>query len=293
MRDVVGVIGLGAMGGAIIRNIAASQRQAVGYDLDPEKQKEATADNIEIEGSVAALAERVPVIITSLPNPKAVIAVAKEIAASKAEKRIVIEASTLALDDKIEFQRILTEAGHTALDCTLSGTGAQAKRGDLAVYASGEEAIVESLRPLFASFTRETHYVGVFGNGSRMKYVANHLVAIHTVATAEAMVLGMKAGLDPKHIVELVKSGVGNSRIFELRAPLMAENRYQPAQSTIAMWQKDLSVISDYINKIGCAAPVFTATMPVYAAAFAHGHLEDDAASVCDALEIMSGIERK
>jgi putative dehydrogenase len=293
MRDVVGVIGLGAMGGSIVRNIAASQRQAVGFDLDPVKINEATADGIDVEPSVAALAERVPVVITSLPSPKAVIAVAKEIAASKAKNLTVIEASTLALEDKFEFQRILTEAGHTPLDCTLSGTGAQAKTGDLAVYASGDEKLVEQLRPLFSSFTRQLHYVGPYGNGSKMKYVANLLVAIHNVASAEAMVLGMKSGLDPKHLVELVKSGVGNSRIFELRAPLMAENRYQPAQSTIFMWQKDLSVISDYINKIGCAAPVFTATMPVYAAAFAHGHLHDDAASVCDVLEIMSGIERK
>ena len=293
MREVVGVVGLGAMGGAIIRNIAASQRQAFGFDLDPAKVKELGAENIEATTSVAALAESVPVIITSLPSPKAVIAVAKEIAASKAKNLVVIEASTLALDDKFEFQRILAEAGHTAVDCTLSGTGAQAKTGDLAVYASGDEKIVESLRPLFSSFTRQTHYVGVYGNGSKMKYVANLLVAIHNVSAAEAMVLGMKSGLDPKHLVELVKSGVGNSRIFELRAPLMAENRYQPAQSTIAMWQKDLSVISDYINKIGCAAPVFTATMPLYAAAFAHGHLEDDAASVCEVLEIMSGVERK
>ena len=293
MRETVGVIGLGAMGGAIIRNVAASQREAIGFDLDEEKIKQATADGIDIESSVAALAERVPVLITSLPSPKAVVAVAKEIAASKAKNLIVIEASTLALEDKFEFQRILAEAGHTAVDCTLSGTGAQAKTGDLAVYASGDEKIVESLKPMFSSFTRQTHYVGVYGNGSKMKYVANLLVAIHNVSAAEAMVLGMKAGLDPHDLVELVKSGVGNSRIFELRAPLMADNNYQPAQSTIAMWQKDLSVISDYINKIGVAAPVFTATMPLYAAAFSHGHLHDDAASVCEILEIMSGVERK
>lgn len=293
MREVVGVVGLGAMGGSIIRNVAASQRQAFGFDIDATKIEELAADGIDTESSVAALAERVPVLVTSLPNPKAVIAVAHEIAASKAKDLIVIEASTLTLEDKYEFQRILAEAGHTAVDCTLSGTGAQAKVGDLAVYASGDEKIVEGLAPLFSSFTRQMHYVGVYGNGSKMKYVANLLVAIHNVASAEAMVLGMKSGLDPHHLVELVKSGVGNSRIFELRAPLMADNNYQPAQSTIAMWQKDLSVISEYINKIGCAAPTFTATMPVYAAAFAHGHLEDDAASVCHALEIMSDIERK
>jgi putative dehydrogenase len=293
MREVVGVIGLGAMGGSIIRNIAASQRQAFGFDLDAEKVKALNADNIEATGSVAALAEKVPVIITSLPSPKAVIAVAKEIAASNAKNLVVIEASTLALEDKFEFQRILTEAGHIPVDCTLSGTGQQAKTGDLAVYASGDEKVCEGLRPLFASFTRQMHYVGAYGNGSKMKYVANLLVAIHNVASAEAMVLGMKAGLDPKHIVELVKSGVGNSRIFELRAPLMAENRYQPAQSTIYMWQKDLSVIGDYIAKTGVVTPVFNSTLPVYASAFAHGHLNDDAASVCHVLELASGLERK
>jgi 3-hydroxyisobutyrate dehydrogenase-like beta-hydroxyacid dehydrogenase len=280
------------MGGAIIRNIAASQRKAVGYDIDAQRMKEANADGIDVEAGVAALAERAPVVITSLPSPKAVIEVAKDIAASKAKNLTVIEASTLALDDKYEFRRILEEAGHTALDCTLSGTGAQAKTRDLAVYASGDEKSVEQLRPLFASFTRQLHYVGEYGNGSKTKYVANLLVAIHNVSTAEAMVLGMKAGLDPHRLVELISSGAGNSRMFEMRAPLMADNNYQPAQSSIAMWKKDLSVINDYLNKIGCAAPLFATAMPLYAAAFANGHLDDDAASICEILEAMSGVKR-
>ena len=292
MTETVGVVGLGVMGGAIIRNIATSQRKVSGFDIDERRVKEATADGIDVEGSIAALAERVSVVITSLPSPKAVIAVAKEIASSKGKGLTVIEASTLALEDKFEFQRILAEAGHTALDCTLSGTGAQAKTGDLAVYASGDQVLVETLRPLFSSFTRQLHYVGAYGNGSKMKYVANLLVAIHNVSAAEAMVLGMKSGLDPHHLVELVASGAGTSRMFEMRAPLMADNKYQPAQSSIAMWQKDLSVINDYVNKIGCAAPLFATAMPLYAAAFANGHLEDDAASICRILEMMSGVKR-
>jgi putative dehydrogenase len=292
MSEVIGVIGLGVMGGAIVRNIASSQRKAIGFDIDKRRLQEAVTDGIEIESSTAALAERASILITSLPSPKAVLEVAKEVAAFKAGSLIVVEASTLALEDKFEFQRILAEAGHKAVDCTLSGTGAQAKVRDLAVYASGDETIVDSLRPLFATFTRKLNYVGAYGNGSKMKYVANLLVAIHNVSTAEAMVLGMKSGLDPHLLVELVSSGAGNSRMFEMRAPLMADNNYQPAQSSIAMWQKDLSVINDYVNKIGCAAPLFAAVMPLYAAAFANGHLEDDAASICEILEAMSGIKR-
>jgi putative dehydrogenase len=293
MREVVGIVGLGAMGGAIIRNVSASQRQTVGFDIDPAKIKQATDDGIDVEKSVAALAERVPVILTSLPKPEAVIAVAKEIAASNAKNLVVIEASTLALKDKYAFQEILAEAGHTAVDCTLSGTGAQAIVGDLAVYASGDEAVVEQLRPLFESFTRQTHYVGPYGNGSKMKYVANLLVAIHNVSTAEAMVLGMKSGLDPHQLVELATSGAGNSRMFEMRGPMIADNNYYPAQSSITMWEKDLSVIGDYIAEIGCAAPLFSATLPLYASASAHGLQEADGVSVCKILEMMSGIERK
>ena len=99
----------------------------------------------------------------------------------------------------------------TLLDCPLSGTGAQAVTRDLAVYASGEEAAFGRCREIFAGFARATHYLGAFGNGSRMKFVANLLVAVHNVAAAEAIVLGTKAGLDPQRILEVIGSGAGNS----------------------------------------------------------------------------------
>ena len=103
---------------------------------------------------------------------------------------------------------------------------------------------------MFAGFTRAVHDLGAFGNGSRMKYVANLLVAIHNVASAEAMVLGIKAGLPPQLIFDLVKTGAGNSRIFELRAPMMVKNDYGDATMKIAVWQKDMDVIGGYARKI-------------------------------------------
>ena len=107
------------------------------------------------------------------------------------------------------------------LDCPLSGTGAQARTKDLVVYASGDAQAIQGLMPVFADFSRQAHDLGAFGNGMKMKFVANLLVAIHNVASAEAMVLGMKAGLDPAQIFKLIQSGAGNSRVFELRAPMM------------------------------------------------------------------------
>ena len=110
------------------------------------------------------------------------------------------------------------------LDCPVSGTGSQARTGDLVIYASGDPKAVAKVKPMFAGFSRKLYDVGAFGNGSKMKYVANLLVAINNVASAEAMVIGMKAGLDPKIIFEMISNGAGNSRVFELRAPMMVKN---------------------------------------------------------------------
>jgi len=189
----------------------------------------------------------------------------------------------------------LRAAGHVLLDCPLSGTGAQAKVRDLVVYASGDSASIAALKPLFSGFARQAHDLGAFGNGTRMKFVANLLVAIHNVASAEAFVLGMKAGLDPHQILDLISIGAGNSRVFELRGPLMAANHYGGDNVTmkVSVWQKDMSVIGDFARSVGCPTPLFSATEAIYAAALSTGHAADDTASVCAVLETMAGVKRR
>jgi putative dehydrogenase len=136
------------------------------------------------------------------------------------------------------------------------------------------------------------HDLGAYGNGSRMKYVANLLVAIHNVASAEAMVLGMKAGLDPQVVHDLVTAGAGNSRVFELRAPMMVKNKYDAATMKIKIWQKDMDVIGAYAAALGVPTPLFSATIPVYASAMSTGPGMHDTAAVCAVLEAMAGVRR-
>ena len=136
------------------------------------------------------------------------------------------------------------------------------------------------------------HDLGALGNGSRMKYVANLLVAINNVAAAEAMVLGMKAGLAPQTIYDMVRSGAGNSRIFELRGPMMVRNRYDDPTMKVALWQKDMQVIGEFAAALGCPTPLFSATQPIYDAALAAGHGLHDTASVCAVLEARAGVKR-
>ena len=226
MNKTVGIVGLGIMGGAIARNLVDRGWRVIGFDTDTAKCAELAAAKIVIAESVEQLTRDAPAIMTSLPTPAAVESVAKAIANSGETPRIVIELSTLTLVDKLRFEAILKQSGHIALDCPLSGTGAQARMRDLIVYASGDSAAIARCTPLFADFAKQSADLGQFGNGSRMKFVANLLVAVHNVATAEAIVLGVKAGLDPTRILEVIASGAGTSRIFELRGPMMVKDRF-------------------------------------------------------------------
>jgi putative dehydrogenase len=292
-EGAVGVIGLGIMGGSYARHLAAAGWRVVGFDTNPARCKEATRAGITILGDAKAVAREVPVIIISLPSPAALDMTVEGIIAAGAPGRTVIEAGTFTLEDKTRAADKLHAAGHVALDCPVSGTGSQARVKDIVVYASGDTKAIAKLRPLFGAFSRAVYDLGAYGNGSRMKYVANLLVAIHNVASAEAMVLGMKAGLDPKTVHDLVTAGAGTSRVFELRAPMMVKDDYDDATMKISVWQKDMAVIGDYAAKAGCPTPLFSATLPIYAAAMANGHAAHDTAAVCAVLEKMAGVTRR
>ena len=285
MDKTVGIVGLGIMGGAIACNLVERGWRVVGFDTDAAKRAELAAAGVDIADSVEALTRDVPVIMTSLPTPAAVESVAKAIASSGQGPRIVIELSTLTLADKLRFEAILKQAGHIALDCPLSGTGAQARMRDLIVYASGESDAIARCTPMFADFAKQSADLGVFGNGSRMKFVANHLVAIHNVATAEAMILAERAGLDPKKVVEMVGPGAGGSRMFQMRAPMMVEGKYEPATMKVSTWKKDMAIIAEFADDVGCETPLFTLTQPVYTQAMAMGLGDQDTASVFEVLK--------
>lgn len=292
MKREAGVIGLGIMGGAMSANLVTNGWTIHGYDPDPAARDAARAAGVQVHDDLETLVHAAPLVMTSLPTPAALHATAAAIAATGAPPRIVAEVSTMTLDDKLRFAATLAQAGHIALDCPISGTGAQAKTRDLVLYCSGDSAAIARMQPFFQDFARAAHDLGAYGNGSRMKYVANLLVAIHNVASAEAMVLGMRAGLDPHQVVKLIGGGAGTSRVFELRAPMMADGHYEPATMKVSVWQKDMAIIGQFATALGVPTPLLSACIPIYASAMALGHAQHDTASVCDVLERMAALER-
>jgi 3-hydroxyisobutyrate dehydrogenase-like beta-hydroxyacid dehydrogenase len=285
MSKTVGIIGLGIMGSAIAPNLVERGWRVVGFDIDAARCAEMARAGVIIAESAAHVVRDAPIVMTSLPTPKAVMEVAQSIAGSGQPPRIVVELSTLTLADKLRFEEILKQAGHIALDCPLSGTGAQAKLRDLVVYASGDRNAIAQCTSLFANFAKQSADLGAFGNGSRMKFVANHLVAIHNVATAEAMVLAERAGLDAQMVVDLVGPGAGGSRMFQMRAPMMVERSYEPATMKVSTWKKDMAIIAEFAEDVGCKTPMFSLTQPVYTEAMAMGLGDQDTASVFEVLK--------
>ena len=295
MAKTVGIVGLGRMGSAMAGNLIEAGFAVVGRDTDKARADAFAAMGGRAADSPRAVAEAADCVMTSLPTIaafEAVTAGADGIAAANKPGLVAFDTSTLPIAVKEAGRKALAGAGGILLDTPLSGTGAQAMTRDLVVYASGDTAAIASLTDVFEGFSRAHYDLGEFGNGSRMKFVANLLVAIHNVATGEAFALGIKAGLDPETIYEVISNSAATSRIFEIRGPQMVAGDYSKASASIDMQLKDMKVIGDFLAETGCAAPCFAASGQIYNAALAQGRVAEDTASVCAVLEGLAGVER-
>jgi 3-hydroxyisobutyrate dehydrogenase-like beta-hydroxyacid dehydrogenase len=282
------------MGSAMAPHLLAAGFEVVGYDVSSAPMAAFAAVGGTPAASPRAVAQRADIVISVLPSVKAldeVVAGPDGLLAAGRSGQILIEASTLPLEDK-ERVRAAAAPRLTVLDCPLSGTGAQAVAKDLLVYASGDSAAIARCIPVFNGFARAHHDLGAFGNGSKMKFVANLLVSIHNVAAAEAFVLGMKAGLDPEAIYRVVGDGAGGSRMFTVRGPLMVDDVYEPATMKVEIWQKDMKIISDFATALHCPTPLLDACASVYTAAMAQGRGAQDTAAVCAVLAELARLDR-
>jgi len=289
----IGQVGLGIMGGAFARHLLKAGYRVVGYDPTPAAVRSFVGAGGEAARSCAEVAARATVVITSLPSPSAMEAAyfgPDGIAAGVRRGAIVIDASTMTLELKESLRRRLARRGVHLLDCPVSGTGAQAAAGDIAIYASGDRRAFNRCRRVFDGFARSTYYCGAFGVGSKLKFVANLLVTIHNLSTAEAMVVGEKAGLDLKLLYRVIADGAGSSRMFQVRGPMMVKGRYLPAHMKSKIYQKDIDIIHAFVRGLRCPAPLFEGSLPYYTAALRQGYDMEDTAAIHAVLRKRAGL---
>ncbi|RZL94268.1 MAG: NAD(P)-dependent oxidoreductase [Variovorax sp.] len=294
-KSIVGIVGLGIMGGEMAEALLREGYRVVGFDVASAAMQRLVHAGGEAVPSAADVAGIAPVIVVSLATAAALAATVQSIASTRqpgaAGELVVIETSTLPLADKQAALEVCQAAGIVLLDCPISGTAARMKDRAWTVYCSGQAAAVQQVEPLLRVFTDNVPNVGAFGNGTKMKFAANHLVAIYNVACAESVTLVRKLGLDPQQVLDLFgTSAVLGTGVMRLRTPFMIKREYLPATMKVEVWQKDMQVIGDMAKAVDCPTPLFSACVPIYTAAMAQGLAQEDTASVNEVLGQMAGI---
>jgi L-threonate 2-dehydrogenase len=279
----VGVIGLGRMGMPIARNLLDRGFAVTGF------RRSGCAELVAAGGtgaaSAAEVAARADVLLSILPDAGAVQEVVCGPAGTLGAARpgtVHIEMSTVDIGHKGRIRDAVRAAGGDLLDCPISGSPGMVAPRLATTFVSGEPDSVEAVRPVLDAISGPWVYTGAFGTGASMKYVANLLLAVHTVAAAEALVLAARMGLDLDLVQRTLDNSIAASGSWKQRGPVMRARNWSPTPGPIETLHAVLDQIAATAAALGAAAPVFTAAKTVFDKAMADGWGPLDIAAVHD-----------
>src|SRR5205807_6891678 len=198
--------------------------------------------------------------------------------------QIIVELGSHPVPDKERHVAPLAAKGTAFLDGEVSGTPGMVSARKAVIYLAGDKEACAKAERFVRGFADSCLYFGPFGAASRVKLVNNLLVAIHIAATAEAMALGLRAGVDVDLMIKAIAGGSGGSTQFGIRAPWMAERRFLPAQGTVPGLQHYFGMIADFADSIGVATPMLDCTTALYERCIAMGFGEFDGAKMVDVI---------
>jgi 3-hydroxyisobutyrate dehydrogenase-like beta-hydroxyacid dehydrogenase len=289
----IGVIGLGNMGGALAESLLRAGHPTWGFDIDGTRVERFEAEGGHRTSSPGEVAAICDTLITSLPSVRAleeVVVGEGGLLTSERSGLVVIETSTLPIEAKEAAREKLRPLSAVVLDCPVSGTAAQARVGDLVVFASGDRTAVDRVAWVFETVGRSWHFVGEFGVGSKMKYIANLLIAVHNLAAAEALVLARKAGLDPELVHAVISDSAATSRMFEVSGRIMLDGTYEDGEAKVEILHKDLQIIRSFATEVRAPTPLMALTAELYTSAMALGMSSMEDAAVAVLLERLAGL---
>ena len=293
MAGKIGFVGLGAMGGGMAANLVKAGHALVVHDLDKAKVDRLVALGAVAGTSPAEIAAQTATTITMVETTaqtEEVILGPKGIIQSASQGHVVVMMSTI---DPIAAKRMhdaLAAKGIAMLDAPVSGGSARADAGDLSIIAGGDAALVESLKPMFGAMGKNVFHMGGIGQGLAMKLVNNMLIQVNTVAIAEAVVMGAKAGLDPKQMYDVLKVSTGASFALDFRMPRILSGDFKPG-GTVDISYKDQELETAFAKALGVPLLLANISQQVYQMARAAGQSKEDGASVVKVYERMAGVK--
>jgi L-threonate 2-dehydrogenase len=288
----VGVIGLGKMGLPIAVNLMERGFDVTGYRRSGSPELAEAGGTVA--GSAAEVAASADVLLSILPGADDVEEVVQGPAGTLTTLRlgtIHIEMSTIDVPRKARLRDAVQVAGGDLLDCPIIGSPGMVAPRLATTFASGDTVSISAVSAVLDAVAGPWVFTGPFGTGAQMKYVANLLLAVHTVAAAEAMALARRSGLDLELVQKTLDNSIASSAIWRQRGPMMAERAWSPAPGPIRTLQPILEQIEAHAAQTGLSAPVFAAAKEAFDKAAADGWGDLDIASVHDQVSGVSALE--
>ncbi len=296
MKESIGFIGLGLMGGAIAANLLRAGFRLTGHDLLEEKARALEPLGAEVAASPAEVAERSDIILTCLPNSHVVEEVIfgnEGILDREREGLILIDATTADPAISVRLAQELSGRGISFLDATVSGTARMAQDKDIAVMVGGRREVYERCLPVFEAYARRPIYVGESGAGATIKLVVQLVMGLNRLALAEGLTLGLKAGIDPKLLLEVLGAGAADSRMVKAKGPLMVERRFEPKEGMLKHYFKDIELVLRLGKEHAVPLPMTALMHQLYVSALAHGQEGIDSSSVILIFQKLAAMDRE
>lgn len=295
MPGAVGFIGLGNMGRPMALNLVTHGFSLVVHDVDPTRVEPLRERGARVAGSaeqVAAQADRTICMVETTAQAADVIAGERGIIRSAAPGHVVVCMSTI---DPFVARRLageLAARGVAMLDAPVSGGTVRAASGELSIIAGGAAETFEACRDMFRAMGTKLFHVGALGQGLAMKLVNNLLVQVNRVTMAEALVMGVKAGLDPRTIYDVVRVSTGTSFAFETGVPKILARDFSPG-GKVDISYKDQELETAFAKQLGVPLLLASVSQQVYQMARAAGLGQEDGLAVIKVFEQLAGVQVK
>ena len=294
MADKVGVIGLGSMGLGVARTLVAKGFAVHACDVRPEVVASFASEGGIAAADAAAVGREVSIAIVLVVNAdqtdQALFGAAGA-ATTLAPGSVVIASSTVAPAFAIDLGKRLAARGILMIDAPVSGGAARAAKGEMTIMGSGApEAFAKAQAVLDAIAVKVYRLGDVPGPGSKVKMINQLLAGVHIAAACEAMALGIKAGIDPQTLYEVISNSAGSSWMFQNRVPHIVAGDYTPL-SAVNIFVKDLGIVLDSARQMTFPLPITASAHQLYLAAAAQGHGHEDDSAVIKVFAALTGIE--
>ncbi len=281
--STVGIIGLGNIGFPMSQNLLACGYDVIGFAL--ERDERFLASGGRYADSVAHLGREAEVILQSLPSLSAITSSIDGLLESARPGQVLIDISSYPLDEKLKQANRLAEHGTVLLDCEVSGLPFMVANRTAVIFQSGDRATINRVEDIFKAMTDTRFYVGEFGSATKMKLLANAMVAIHNAVAAEVLNLASRSGLDSNLLVEAFRTSAAASVTFNNKAPIMLSRDFEKGAGPFSHMFHYLRRVAQMAGELGASTPLLDATRKLYDTAELEGREQQDIAALIEIIE--------